>query len=201
MKYLRISLICCAWTFCVGLYAQGELQRFSIKKDLCEKVMKSAGVEDKNNYQIILNFLEGLCNAYEAKDVQTLEKVFGHNVLVVTKDELVVQAVNEEEKANVYGMSASKQYVNTLKRMFDSGKDLNVVLDDIEIVPHPVKKGFYGVTVRHGWKTKAYGDTGYMFLLWDFTSPETPKILERRWRPDSFPGEAEEGKIFEFDID
>ena len=56
--------------------------------------------------------------------------------------------------------------------------------DDIKVIGHPSKKGYYGVTLKQGYTSDTYSDTGYLFLLWDFNNPEAPQIHVRTWQPE-----------------
>lgn len=58
------------------------------------------------------------------------------------------------------------------------------MFDDIKVMRHPAKEGFYGVTLKQGYSSDSYSDVGYLFLLWDFTNAEAPQIHVRTWQPE-----------------
>jgi len=61
---------------------------------------------------------------------------------------------------------------------------IKVNFDDVVIVEHPTIKSIYGVTVHQRWNTARYSDEGYVFMVWDFRSPDEPQIHVRTWQPD-----------------
>ena len=56
-------------------------------------------------------------------------------------------------------------YIAKLRRIFSSTSSIKVKIDEIEVMCHPYKKEFYGVTLHQGYSTMAYHDDGYLFLL------------------------------------
>ena len=84
----------------------------------------------------------------------------------------------------IYNKQSKRQYLTNLARVFRANKRINVVFDDIKVVGHPAKRGFYGVTLKQGYTSDIYSDSGYLFLLWDFTNPEAPQIHVRTWQPE-----------------
>jgi len=68
----------------------------------------------------------------------------------------------------------------------------------------PVNHDFYGVTFRHGWTCDRYHDSGYLFMLWDFTNEDSPQIQLTTWQPDMIDGkpipEEEVFSLKDFDI-
>ncbi len=57
--------------------------------------------------------------------------------------------------------------------------------DDYRIVRHRSKPQYYGVTLTQKWATKSYQDLGTVFLVWDFSDEDAPKIHVRTWQPMS----------------
>ena len=76
--------------------------------------------------------------------------------------------------------------------------DFTVDFDDIKVVRHgnpdPEYKRCYGVTLHQSYKSGTYSDEGYLFLLWDFTDENKPKIHVRTWQPDAY---SKDGKTKE----
>ena len=186
MKMIKWTFLLCIWMICAGAYAQNEQgakeKSFVIKKEVSEAVMKSANTVTQKDYQFILDFIERLCNAYYTKDIQFLEMVFGDCELVVTKDEI------KSSGESSHSMSSSKQYCNTLKKMFERKNNIEVLLDAVKILKHPAQQGVYAVTFRHGWTSERYSDTGVLTMLWNLSKLKAPKLCSRIWQPDAFPG-------------
>lgn len=162
----------------------------AIDTDLYISVMNSAkSVEDFEHRQLILEYVERFRNAYNLKDLDFMQQIFSEDALIITGK--VVKAVksdiNRMSLSNnkiVYSQQTKKQYLANLARVFKANKRINVQFDDIKVVHHPAKKGFYGVTLKQGWQSDGYSDEGYLFLLWDFTNEDAPQIHVRTWQPD-----------------
>lgn len=67
--------------------------------------------------------------------------------------------------------------------MFRNNKYINVKFSDYKIVRHGAKPNYYGVTLKQDWATSSYKDQGIVFLVWDFTNEDAPKIHVRTWQP------------------
>ena len=93
----------------------------------------------------------------------------------------------------LYTPQSKQEYLANLKRVFDRDRNnlIRVSFDEIEIMRHPNASDpeyarVYGVTLHQGYRSASYSDDGYVFLLWDFTNENQPKILVRTWQPDAF---------------
>ena len=84
----------------------------------------------------------------------------------------------------VYKKQNKKQYLTNLGNAFKVAKYIKVNFDDIKVVAHPTKENVYGVTLHQEWNTNRYSDEGYVFMIWDFTNEDEPKIHVRTWQPD-----------------
>ena len=67
--------------------------------------------------------------------------------------------------------------------MFANNQRLKVKFDDYRVVRHPAEPDYYGVTLKQDWHSDSYSDQGSVFLLWDFTDEDHPKIHVRTWEP------------------
>ena len=59
-----------------------------------------------------------------------------------------------------------------------------MLFDIIDVERNPLHPSIYGVTLRQEWYASAYSDVGTVFLLWDFTNEDRPKIYVRTWQPN-----------------
>ena len=176
----------------------------ALEADLYIKVMgTAAAVEDFERRQLILEYVERFRNAYCLKDMNFLKQIFSDDALIITGR--VVKPVKSDVK-NLnphieYYKQNKKQYLANLERVFNANERIIVSFNEINVVKHPAKDGFYGVTLKQDWqsvrhgKQKGYCDEGYLFLLWDFTNPEAPQIHVRTWQPT----EIEAGKPIDED--
>ena len=173
----------------------------ALEADLYIKVMSSAAaVEDFERRQLILEYVERFRNAYCLKDIDFLNQIFSDDALIITgkvvkqvKSDINRQSLNNPKIE--YSTQKKEEYIRNLKRVFKANKRINVSFDEINVVKHPAKDAFYGVTLKQGWSSDNYSDVGYVFLLWDFTNPDAPQIHVRTWQPT----EIEVGKPIDED--
>ena len=149
---------------------------------------KARDVEDAIQRQLILDYVEQFRNAYNLKDLNFLEQIFSEDALIITGK--VIKAVKSDVNINnmkiKYNKQGKKQYLSNLARVFKQNKRINVMFDEIKVVKHPAKRGYYGVTLKQGWSSDTYSDIGYLFLLWDFTNSDAPQIHVRTWQPEEY---------------
>lgn len=175
----------------IGFDKQGDITDFhlALENNLYVKVLKKGwDVTDLRRRQIILDYVEQFRTAYNTKDMPFLEQIFSDDALIITGK--VIRSVPTErnnfmpEDKVIYNKQTKRQYLTNLARVFRNNKRINVVFDDIKVVGHPAKAGFYGVTLKQGYTSDTYSDSGYLFLLWDFNKPEAPQIHVRTWQPE-----------------
>lgn len=175
----------------IGFDKTGTITDFHLALDnnLYVKVLKKGwDVTDLRRRQIILDYVEQFRTAYNTKDMEFLEQIYSDDALIIT-GKVVRTAPSEmnnfmSEDKVIYNKQSKRQYLTNLARVFRANKRINVVFDDIKVVGHPAKRGFYGVTLKQGYTSDIYSDSGYLFLLWDFTNPEAPQIHVRTWQPE-----------------
>lgn len=142
---------------------------------------------DAHRRGIILDYVERFRKAYTTKDLAFIEQVFSEDALIVVGK--VVRASRPVEGQYLsapqvqYNIKNKKEYITRLKEVFDSNKKIRLRFADFKIMRHPTKEKFYGVTMRQGYASDLYSDDGYLFLLWDFTDEQAPKIHVRTWQP------------------
>ena len=132
----------------------GNVERFllSISQSLYMNIIKNKGVTDLRRRQILLDFVEQLHTAYYQHDITFLNNVFSDD------SELSSEILSNNKKLK-------DNYIAKLRRIFSSTSSIKVKIDEIEVMCHPYKKEFYGVTLHQGYGTMAYHDDGYLFLL------------------------------------
>lgn len=161
----------------------------AIDNNLYVKVLKrGTNVTDLRRRQIILDYVEQFRTAYNTKDMPFLHQVYSDDALIITGK--VIKSVPSEinkflpENKVIYMKQDKKTYLKKLERVFSANKRIHVSFDDIKVVRHPAKEGYYGVTLKQGYSSDNYSDIGYLFLLWDFTNEEAPQIHVRTWQPE-----------------
>ncbi len=179
----------------VNFNPQGRIINFhlAIDNNLYLRVLKKGqDVTDLRYRQIILDYVEQFRTAYNTKDLPFLDQIFSDDALIITGK--VIKAIptdanNFMSKDMVqYTTQKKAEYLERLGRVFRNNKRIHVAFNEVSVKRHPAKEGFYGVTLKQDYKSDMYSDTGYVFLLWDFTNPEEPKIHVRTWQPEYIDG-------------
>lgn len=172
----------------------GNMESFylTISYHLYKNVIKEGrDVVDLKCRQMILDYVEQFRTAYNQKDLNFLDMVFSDDALIIT-GKVITRITNDGIQVPdvEYKKQTKQEYLNNLKKVFQSVKYVKVNFDEIEIEGHPVKENVYGVTLHQGYATNHYSDEGYLFLLWDFTDEKSPKIYVRTWQPTKVKGKA-----------
>ena len=175
--------------------AGGNITRFNIaiSTQLYMNVLRSdLEVKDKYYRELILDFTERFRTAYNTHNINFLEAVFSEDALIITghvMERRTADGVRLPDKV-VMKKQTKKEYLAGLRRIFsrDNKNLIRVTFDEIKINrhPNPEHDKMYGVTLHQGYTSGTYHDDGYLFLMWDFTDEQQPKIHVRTWQPDSY---------------
>lgn len=186
----------------ITLDANGRISDFVISMGMHQyaSMMKGAKtLDDIDQRQQILHFVEQFRTAYCEKNKQFMEDIFSDDALIITGK--VRQRVNLEKgiAAKVeYTKQSKREYLDRLFQKFDNPKTyINVKFSDIEVERNGLNPDIYGVTLRQEWHSTGYSDVGNVFLLWDFTNKKSPKIYVRVWQPNE---DTHRFKITEFEL-
>lgn len=181
----------------------GNMESFylSLNMNLYMNVMRSNNqITDIRRRQLILDYVERFRTAYNTKDIHFLNQVFSDDALIITgKVVKVVKDGVQYPSKITYNKQTKEEYLQKLQQVFKRNSYIKVTFDEIEVSRHPVNPDVYGVTLHQGYTSSNYHDDGYLFLLWDFSDEEAPKIHVRTWQPDSFDGKRfPKEKVFTF---
>lgn len=177
---------------------QGRISdfRFSLDAQLSESMENCGGVVDMERKMKILSYCERFRTAYNTKDIEFLRKIFSDDALIITGSvTMVSNAESPYSKMKVnYKKQNKQQYLANLERAFRRNKWIDVKFSEIGdngeqegcpgITRSKVNPNMYGVRLRQEWNSSNYSDTGYLFLLWDFTDESKPVIHVRTWQPE-----------------
>lgn len=189
--------------FVIELDAQGRISDLNIamNKLQYQDLMKQGELlGDMDRREQVIHFCEQFANAYHKMDIQFMDDIFSDDALIITgsvrkrapatiglrqNPETGVTLPNQDKVT--YTVHTKAQYLANLKRIFNNQRNMkggfvDVKFDDYTVVRHPAKPNYYGVTLRQRWSTKGYSDEGIVFLVWDFTDEEHPKIQVRTWQ-------------------
>jgi hypothetical protein len=153
-------------------------------------VNKGVDVTDTRRRLEILNFVEAFRSYYDEKDIASLQQVYSDDALIITGRVIQRRSFQNDQPTLkpeiVYSKKNKEQYLKSLESTFRRNKFIKVSFDSIQVVRHPAKPNFYGVTLHQNWKSSSYQDDGYVFLLWEFKddNDEHPIVHVRTWQPD-----------------
>ena len=171
---------------------------------------QGSDVTDMRRRHEILNFVEDFRRYYDEKNIDALEQIYSDDALIITGSVMKKGSLGDQQgrlRPEVkYNKMSKKEYINKLRGIFARNKYIKVKFEDIEVMSHPARDGFYGVALKQNWKAMnaaggtRYEDDGYLFLLWEFPDDPNgqPLIHVRTWQPDKYDtGEPllEEDKI------
>lgn len=196
--------------FTVDFDTQGRISdvNMAMSKLQYQELLKAGEeLQDLDNRQEVIYFCEQFANAYHKYDIQFMQDIFSDEALIITgrvrqkeKSSVVMrnQEVSLPNQDNVeYTIQTKEEYIKNLTNCFNNQKRkkggfINVTFKDYRVVRHPAKPNYYGVTVKQSYKSEGYEDEGIVFIVWNFTDKEHPKIEVRTWQAMS----TEEREIF-----
>ena len=170
---------------CIYFDKSGTITDFNITlgKNQWKTIIEESTLSDDLDKRLqILHWTEQFRMAYCQKDITFLEKVFGDDVLVITDKAVKPIAYSNETPKVAEGAMDNQRYMNILRKVFKRNAYVNVQFDEIEISRHGINPNIYGVTLIQKWNSSTYSDTGWLFVIWDFTDEYDPKILVRTWQ-------------------
>ena len=174
---------------CIDFDTRGRIVDFNLTLGVNQymRIMRE-GVEldDLDRRMQILHYVEQFRNAYNQKDLAFMDAVFSEDALIITGK--VIRRIPNESGVGMrpeiqYSKQSKEQYLQNLKRVFARQGYINVKFDDIKVMRHGANPNFYGVTLIQHWNSSTYSDEGILFLVWDFTNQDQPKIDVRTWQP------------------
>lgn len=152
-----------------------------------EILKKGEELGDLDRRMQIIDWCEHFAKAYCDKNMKFMQTIFSDDAIIIT-GKMTMQRVHTDmgmkDQAKVkYVQQTKSQYLSNLSRVFASNSYVNVKFEDYTVIRHGSKPNYYGVTLRQKWHTARYSDEGTVFLIWDFTNEEAPRILVRTWQP------------------
>ncbi len=173
----------------IAFDASGTITSFHITVDqnTYKRIFKRQDdVVDMRRRQIILDYVERFRTAYNTKDLDFMNKIFGDDALIITGR--VIQTKESSYNSNYkveYRKKDKQQYLADLARVFKYNKRIHVEFTDVKVNIHDTKDDFYYVRLIQNYTSDSYRDEGYLFLLWDFSHGEDKPIIHVRvWQPN-----------------
>ncbi len=180
---------------CVDFDTRGRIIDFNLTMGINQyaRLMKE-GIEldDLDRRLQIIHFCEQFRNAYNQKDIKFMENIFSDDALIIT-GKVIKRVPTEVKPVHIdYTVLDKEQYLRNLRNVFARQGYINVAFNDYNVKRHGSKKDYYGVTLVQKWNSTTYSDEGIVFLVWDFSDEESPKIHVRTWQPM----ETDQSEIF-----
>ena len=163
---------------------------FTIGMNMYTEILKKGEeLGDLDRRLQIIDWCEHFAEAYCDKNMKFMQTIFSDDAIIIT-GKTTMQRVRTDmgmkDQAKVkYVQQTKAQYLSNLSKVFNSNSYVNVKFDDYKVIRHGAKPNYYGVTLRQKWHTARYSDEGTVFLIWDFTNEDAPRILVRTWQPST----------------
>lgn len=139
----------------------------------------------------IINFMEHYKTAYALKRLDYIESIFSDDALIIVGN--IVKAAKStdspfaQSKIVKYNRYTKQQYIKNLQHAFASNEFINIQFEDNDLVKAGNGSNRFGIQIKQNYFSTNYADQGYLFLLIDFTSQDTPVIHVRTWQPEKNP--------------
>lgn len=153
-------------------------------------IKKGEELNDLDRRMQIIHWCEQFQNAYNKCDIAFMQRIFSDDAIIITGKITTkpggrsdIRLANPQKVE--YVQQTKEQYLRNLQGVFRRAKYINVKFSEYKIVRHGSKPNYYGVTLKQDWATNTYKDQGIVFLVWDFSNEDEPKIHVRTWQPMS----------------
>lgn len=178
---------------CIDFSPTGRIVDFNFAmgtQQYTQLLKEGVRLDDLDQRMQIIHWCEQFKKAYNDKNIDFMNNIFSDDALIIT-GKLVMERVKTEVRAIdtkkvEYITKPKKEYLKSLSALFNREKHkgyINVIFSDYEIKRHASKPSYYGVTLKQQWHSSSYSDEGIVFLVWDFTNEDRPKIHVRTWQP------------------
>lgn len=163
---------------------------FTIGMNMYTEILKKGEeLGDLDRRLQIIDWCEHFAKAYCDKNMKFMQTIFSDDAIIITGKTTMQRVPTDmgmKDQAKVkYVQQTKAQYLSNLSKVFNSNSYVNVKFDDYKVIRHGAKPNYYGVTLRQKWHTARYSDEGTVFLIWDFTNEDAPRILVRTWQPST----------------
>lgn len=162
---------------------------FGLEKTAVDDIMQR-GPWSEEARMVMVHFLDTYKTAYALKRLDYIRSIFSDDALIITGS--IVKSIGRREfpvrtEYVKYTRQTKEQYIRNLERCFMSNEYINIHFADNKIRRSGTYTNMYGIQINQTYYSSTYGDTGYLFLLIDFSKPGEPLIHVRAWQPDNNP--------------
>lgn len=170
---------------------------FGLEQAAVNDIMNRGQWSETARYTMV-HFLETYKTAYALKRLDYISSIFSNEALIITGKIVKGTGQTEMKPAKMshvkYVRQSKEQYIANLKKCFTSNEYVNIHFADNIIRRSNSNPNIYGIQIKQDYFSSSYGDTGYLFLLMDFTKVDEPLIHVRTWQPDLDPN-VKDGRI------
>ncbi|MDD3049618.1 MAG: hypothetical protein PHR06_00565 [Candidatus Cloacimonetes bacterium] len=140
----------------------------------------------------IIQFMETYKSAYCLKRLDFIQSIFSDDALII-----IGQIMEKDPEVDVEGLisrisadnvryfrKTKTEYVEHLSKVFQSQEVINIRFEDN--ILQSVQQGgrIFGIQIAQYYYSTNYADKGYLFLMFDLTDSQKPRILVRSWQPE-----------------
>ena len=109
-------------------------------------------VTDLERRTTILSFVENYRSFYDEKDLNSIDRVFSDDAIIITGTVPMQRNVSSDmgswREQIKYKVQNKPQYLSSLAANFKRNKYIKVTFSDVEVVRHPANPNYYGVTLH-----------------------------------------------------
>ncbi|MEX0608009.1 MAG: hypothetical protein WD016_01705 [Balneolaceae bacterium] len=146
-----------------------------------QRILRRASEADEAEKATVNNMLEDYKNAFSDKNVRKVRSLFNQNSSIITGSR------RKSDGLLVFNRYSYDDYMQRLEdRVLTTYNTINIRFEDGKIYRHPDFRESFGFYAKQYYNTPSYSDTGYVFMIWDFSTTEEPKIISRTWQEQSF---------------
>lgn len=142
----------------------------------------------------IVSFLENYKTAFALKRLDYIESIFDDDAVIITGHVVKKATLTKGEHRGMsntqhvtYTRHTKQQYIERLRKCFQGNSYINIRFTSSEVGSTAYGPNTFGIQLQQEYVSSTYGDTGYLYLLVDFTDPEAPLITFRCWQPERNP--------------
>ncbi len=139
----------------------------------------------------IVRFMEDYKTAYCLGRLDYIESIFSDNALILVGHTLKqgenidsMYHGNMKNEDVEYVKLSKSQYVERLRHLFALNEFVNIHFEETEIKKLGGDDKVYGIQIAQNYNSASYSDFGYLFLMFDLSVINEPKIYVRSWQPE-----------------
>lgn len=175
---------------------QGIIEKltFALSDRSLQNILTLSNFSEEEKKEVT-HFMELYKTAYCLKDDSFVENVFTEDALiivgnVINKDpEYSMEGILEQlgDQKVKYIRLSKDQYLTRLREQFDRKEFINLHFEDCTLKKlSNMNDKVFGIQISQYYYSDNYADQGYLFLLFNLTEPDKPRITVRSWQPEKF---------------